>query len=520
MRTRQPIPSRVDGQADVFSLGLLLCEALAGERQPASKPLSGWLRGKNHEVSAALADLLAKCLATQPCERYLTAGSVASDLRRQLAHQPLKQVRNRSLFERWRKWRRRRPYALMAIFLTAALTTSCAMTIRAARQRWRQTEQSLNEAQREIDAGRFQLARLTIEHGLSLAAALPWQGRLYGDLQAAKITAEHGNRVQQLHALVGRLRALYGPQGLPGPEVDRLESDAERLWNERRLLLGDRRESQVDQPSEIDDDLADLALFWATVRQRRGGRLPVREVAQQRVDVLQEAERLVGPRLIFCRELTRLAKLVDDERLAKASARKAANLAPVSGWEHYALGRSDLNSGDLVAADQHFRAAVEMNLQSLWPNFYHGRAAYELQQYDEAVAAFSVCIVLADGAPWSYYNRGLAYAQLKHGDAARRDLDRALSLDPNLADAALERGMLSYQEQRYGDAIKDIKRALSGGANPAGVAYALALVYTATDDRATALVQLDVLFAHEPDHEGGRKLAGFLRGGDAETDKK
>lgn len=510
VKAGQPVPGRVDGRADVYSLGMLLCEALAGERPPENTPLARWLRGRNNEVSAALADLLVKCMATEPTERCPNAGSLASDLRRHLAHRPLKLVRNRSLPERWRKWRRRRPYALMAVFLTAALGVSCAVMVATLLERRSDAQQALDEARSEIDAGRFHLARLAADHGLSLAAGLPWQGGISRNLQSTKAVAEKGFRAQQLHALVGQLRALYGPDGLPAPDAERLESDAARTWKERHLFVSGTA-ARPGEPVDLKDDLADLALFWATVEERRGGKKPAHLAAQRRIEILLEAERLIGPRLIFCRELTRLAKLVGDGALARQTARKEADLKPVSGWEHYALGRSALTAGDLVAADRHFRRAVELNPKDLWPSFYHARVCYDLGQYEEAVTAFTVCIVLANGAPWMYYNRGLANVQLERRGAARRDFDRALRLDGNLAAALLERGMLSYHAGRYDEAIADLKRAGEKGADAARVAYGLALAFMATDDRANALCQLDVLFSLAPDHEGGRKLATLLR---------
>src|SRR5205807_7577943 len=93
----QLLPSAVDGRADVYALGLLLDEAL-GERNP--------------HVSPGLADVIDKCLADPPEDRYSQAGALAADLRRHLTGQPLKGVPNRNLLERWQKWRRRRPLAL------------------------------------------------------------------------------------------------------------------------------------------------------------------------------------------------------------------------------------------------------------------------------------------------------------------------------------------------------------------------------------------------------------------------
>src|SRR5439155_20999092 len=69
----------------------------------------------NPQVGAGLADILAKCLAREPGDRYADAGALAADLWRHLNDVPLRGVRNRSVTERWRKWRRRRPHALAVL---------------------------------------------------------------------------------------------------------------------------------------------------------------------------------------------------------------------------------------------------------------------------------------------------------------------------------------------------------------------------------------------------------------------
>ena len=513
MQRRQPIPQRVDGQADVYSLAALLCEALAGEPPPATKSLARWLRRKNSEVSTALADLIAKCMADNPAERYPSASALAADLRRHLTHQPLQEVRNRSLAERWAKWRRRRPYALWAGFLTLTLVAAYTMIAATARQRRHDAERALVEAEADLNAGRFALAHATIKHGLSLLGDVPWKGDLWNKLHAANARAVKGQDLQRLHTLVDELRRQYGPQGLPPGRAEALERDAADLWKERQRLL-DQRDGQVSPSSALAADLLDLCLFWATLQERRAAEIGPISVACERIAVLQEAERLVGERLIVCRELERLAKIAGDDRLALAASQKAAKLTPASGWEHYALGRSDLNAGKLEQADVHFRAAVEMNPKDLWPNFYHARTAYELKNYEEAATAFTVCIVLSDGAAEYYYNRGLANEQLGRNEAARHDFDRALDLDPTLGAAVLERGMLARREGRFDDAVADLKRALASGADTAGVAYEMALAYAAHGDRAKAIEQLDLLFAKQPEHEGGRKLADSLKNGE------
>jgi tetratricopeptide (TPR) repeat protein len=200
-----------------------------------------------------------------------------------------------------------------------------------------------------------------------------------------------------------------------------------------------------------------------------------------------------------------LASLLGNRQLAARAAKKAEPLTPSSGWEHYALGRIAFAAGEYAEADLHFKAAINVEPKELWPNFYHGRAAYELKQYEEALTAFAVCVALNHQLPWCYHNRGLANAQLGLAESARRDFDRALQLDPQLAAAAFERGMLSYNEKRFDEALADLERASRDGADAARVAYALAQVYTARDDRSAALRQLDTLFAIDPNHEAGQR---------------
>jgi serine/threonine protein kinase/tetratricopeptide (TPR) repeat protein len=507
----RPIPRRVDGSADIFSLGLLLCECLAGERPAAGEPPPRWLRRRNPKVSVALADLLAKCTARQPSQRYPDGAALAGDLRRHLAQQPLKHTTNRSLTERWRKWRRRRPYALLAMFLVVALVGSSVAITNTVRQRSRDARQALQEAQKEIEAGRFKWAKVAIERGLHLAGELPWHGALWRDLQAAADVADHGDLLQQLHTIVGQVREFYGDDSMGDQNATRLESDALRLWKSRQKIVGAVAAGGPWPQLPIKDDLTALAIAWANLHVRGARQTNARTAAAEAMEVLGDAERLTGARLVLCREQQRLARLLgDDDRAAKA-AQKAATLQPASAWEQYALGRIAFAAGDFGEADRYFLAAIDAEPTELWSNLYHGRAAYELKDFEEAVSAFAVCIALAHEKPWCYYNRGLAYLHLARPEAARRDFDRALELNPHLAAASLDRGMLSYNEQRYDEALADLLRASSDGAEAGSVAYGLALVYAAQGDRTAAVKQLDVLFSLKPEHEGGKKLAEHLQ---------
>lgn len=79
------VPVGVDGQADIYGLGAVLYEALGGSAPPPAGRVGRELRQRNPQVTAGLADLLARCLAPHPRDRYPNAAALAADLRRHLA---------------------------------------------------------------------------------------------------------------------------------------------------------------------------------------------------------------------------------------------------------------------------------------------------------------------------------------------------------------------------------------------------------------------------------------------------
>ncbi|HXT61237.1 MAG TPA: protein kinase, partial [Pirellulales bacterium] len=507
---QRPIPQHVDGRADLFSLAVVLAEALAGDSPPGGGSVARWLRRSNGRVGAALAEALARCLSPEPRRRYPSAAALTSDLRRHLAHRSLLHVPNRSLAERWRKWRRRRPYALAAVFVATGLAAWGSAEIGNARRHGREAEQALGEARSEIEAGRLDLAKLAIARGASLAGEVPWRNPLAREFEAARREVEAAGAARELGQLVETMRALYGADGLPLDDARRLEAQARRIWDQRDSISRRLSGPQGGAASEAKGELIELAILWSDLHLRSATPSQRRSAARDVLDVLLDAERLAGARRVLCRAQQQFALAAGEDELAAQAAGKAAELAPASAWEHYALGRLAHGAGNAEEADAEFRAALELDPQGLWPNFYHACAAYEHGRYDEAATAFTVCLALAPQEGWCYHNRGLAYLGRGSPELARRDFDRAIELEPGSSRAALSRGMLSCQEARYDEALADFQLAESSGADPVSVHYARAAAYAGRGDVAAAVAELDELFLRDPGHPDARKLAKSL----------
>ncbi len=461
----------VDQRSDVYTLGLLLFEALAGRpRQEAEGGRS--LRRHNSHVSVGLADMVSKCLAEDPARRYPSAAALAVDLRRHLTDRPLSGVRNRSVTERWRKWRRRRPHAaahlgmMLAVLLAAgavAVGTAAYFT-----ERTHQAENALRNGQAQMAQGEWEGAVRTLQHGLSAADAIPFRHKLRAELSSQlhlaeqeRENAERATIARELHRLTDRVRFLFSACDPFSKNLHAIAPSCRAFWEGRTKIV--QRLSPNDasglEPS-VREDLLDLAIFWAELQVRLAPSADREEAKRKALVVLNEAEAIFGP-----------SPVLDEERRYYGQplpAQKRASRSH-SAWEHYALGRTLLRSGMVQQAADELQQAVRLCPQGLWPNFYQGICAYRLGHYLEAAAAHSVCIGAAPEAASCFYNRALAFDALGRPERALLDYDQALLLDPTFAEALLSRGLLHYRAKRYDLAIADIRRAAELGSDRAVV---------------------------------------------------
>jgi tetratricopeptide (TPR) repeat protein len=158
--------------------------------------------------------------------------------------------------------------------------------------------------------------------------------------------------------------------------------------------------------------------------------------------VLGQAAALFGPSAVLYHERAAHAAALGDAALAEQSRQRALALRPKTAWEHYALGRSLMNAGQLEEAQVHFDRAVEIQPNGLWPCFYQGICNYRLGRFEEAALSFTACTALAPNVAGCFLNRGLAFAALGKHERALADFDRALALEPGMAAAARQKQAL------------------------------------------------------------------------------
>lgn len=503
-----PVPETVDGRSDLYSLGMVLYEALGGAFPVPTDQAPPSLHQRRSPVPLDLADLVARCLAPNPSDRYADAASLAADLWAHLNDQPLHGVRNRSLAERWRKWRRRRPHALpfMVLSLAVLLVAAAAVTLGLVHfnHRTRQAQTALFDGQQLVLAGRFAEAQGVFHRGLDHLHGLPGNRDLKRELTSRVRLAARAQAALDLHDIADRFRLLYGADFFPAPRLQELESRCRTFWDQRALIL-DRLGTELDADFErrIQLDLLDLAILGADLRVRlapESGKPAARSDALQ---LLAEAESLFGPSAVLafeCRAHAAALGLKDPAAAADPSP------APRSAWEHYALGRALLRSNKLPEASAHLDRALKLEPHGLWPSFYSGVCSYRLNRFQDALVAFTVCTTLAPDVPGCFYNRGLAFVALKRPDRALADFDRALELDPALPEAALNRGIIHVQHHRLPQAAADLHHALDTGADPALTHYNLALLSLEQNDRPAALSHLDQSLQANPHHPQARNL--------------
>ena len=128
-------------------------------------------------------------------------------------------------------------------------------------------------------------------------------------------------------------------------------------------------------------------------------------------------------------------------------------------FQHSAAGEGLVEEGDLRAALVEFEAAAAMTPDDpmLW--IWQGVIHFELDEPDEAQAAFDTARSLCETEADFLLDRGLAYLRVGDLAAASADVERTITMNPSSAMAYYLRASVALEREDYAAAVADLERA-------------------------------------------------------------
>jgi len=467
---------RIDARTDVYALGAILYEALAG-RPPHLGATAAELfhrilqdepvppRSMRPETPADLETIALQALRKRPVDRYASAAEFADDLRRHLAGEPVA-AHAPSTLQRMTSWVHRRRLPLVASVAALALLAAAAALVR-----WRQAAGRLEETalflplEHRLDSLRmafyrrdFRMRDADFDAFAALVRDIEEQMRRTGESAQGRY-------------LIGRcLEAAGDPAGAersyaaaPGHGPCLLARG--RLAIETALAARGIADDAGRAARSVEDSRQALDLV------KRGAALArepsmLGDLAAAYVRLIETWDRREPIAAAPMLERWRGRPLVEEFELVEALSRPADALARlrditdrVPGWSRAWFWRG-AHQSDNQARLADFDLALAINPRDAAATDHRGAARRALGDVAGAIADHTRALELDPRSAYAHNNRGVALMHRGDLAAAVADFTRAVELDPRHATALSNRSEAHRRRKDYEAAIADATRAL------------------------------------------------------------
>ena len=177
------------------------------------------------------------------------------------------------------------------------------------------------------------------------------------------------------------------------------------------------------------------------------------------------------------------------------------------------LGGALILAGREDEAHAHFEAAAAINPRDPMSRSNLGTYFQTHHQLQEAVEQYQAAISLTSDAgllAQTYANMGSAERALGDDEAARKNFDQALRLNPNQFNAWLGEGLLARQEGKFDEAITDLSRSIELRPSVQGY-FELGRTFEQAGRAAPALDAYQQALKLQPDYSDAQQAVERLR---------
>ena len=457
LANRDPALARqVDNRADIYTLGMVLFEMLAGrspfDQSASYSPLPALieamaversrtlpsLKRQRTDIAWSLESIARKCLAPDTSARYQQAEHLAEDLQRFLDDRPLKHAPELSWRERGAKWARRHPRLTASSGITAVATflllTGASILI-GTRADLEASQARTYEAEGAEALQRKQAFELDHQRALCLV----------------NTTTDRQDHVAQGIAACEQALERYRI-------LDHADWQEHRDW--RRLPASDQL--------MVAEDVREVLLLLARGRVHQSlARADATDTLQGALRLVDRAETIQGlaPSPALWDDRAYYLNQLGDELGSAAASAKARTLPPAGARDHYWRATSLAFTRQYKEAITELDQALRVNPRHYWSWLQRGICHVELNEQALAVGDFNACIALWPEFAWGYFNRGNVLDQLGKKPEALADYTFALERDPELISALLNRALVYLDTGRPQAALADLDQAAANGAD-------------------------------------------------------